>query len=218
MMTRILALAASAATLAAAVHAAPAAHPDISGVWLPRTINETKTLDGKDPPLKAGKRDTKADPVRSCLPAGPVRAMVIPYPVKILSRPDQVTFMFEFYHMTKLAKIGASHDPDAEHNYMGESVARWDGPVLTIDTTSLNGLTWLDHKGLPASDKTHVVEKIRLVDPDTLEDVITVTDPENYSAPWSFKVVYDKRNDLKLQQHICGEPDNRKLPIPPAPR
>jgi hypothetical protein len=223
MKKRILAsVAGLALAAAAAVHAAPA-RPDFSGMWLIRNSPDvTKTVDGKDPPLKPGKRATGEDPSKSCLPTGPVRAMVVPYPVKILSRPGQVTLMHEFYHLVRLIYIDGKHPPaeEWENNYMGHSIAKWSGDTLVVDTVGLNGITWLDHKGLPSSPKTHVTERMRLVEGGkALEDVITIDDPENYTAPWSERVVFDRRPDLQLQQHICGERvTNRQLPIPPAPK
>jgi len=36
---------------------------------------------------------------------------------------------------------------------MGYSKGRWDGDTLVVETRGLNGKQWLDHGGLPASDK-----------------------------------------------------------------
>ena len=130
--------------------------------------------------------------------------------------------MFEFYHMNRYVWIGAKHPPadELESNYFGHSVGRWAGDTLVVDTISLNGVTWLNDKGLPSSDKTHLTEKFRLIEGGkALEDVTTIDDPENYTRPWSTRVVLDRRPDLQLQQNICGErATNRQLPIPPAPK
>jgi hypothetical protein len=215
-------LAAAVLALATAGSASAAAnHNDaFSGMWLVRSPDVTKTVDGKDPPLKPGKRSTESDPARppSCLPAGPVRTWAVPYPVKLLMRDNQLTMMFEYNHLVRFGRIGAKHPPadEALENYYGDTVAHWEGDTFVMDTTGLNGITWLDHKGLPSSTKTHVVEKLRLTSPNTLEVVATITDPENYTAPWSTRFILDKRPDLRLQQNVCGDPDNRKLPIPPA--
>jgi hypothetical protein len=42
---------------------------------------------------------------------------------------------------------------------MGESIGRWEGDSLVIDTTGLNDRTWLDTAGHPHSDQLHVVER-----------------------------------------------------------
>ena len=225
MSKRILVSAAAAAfglALAASAHAAPA-HPNFSGVWLVRpTPDVTKTIEGKDPPLKPGHMAKGDDPSKSCLPTGPSRAFAVPYPVKLLQRTDQLAMMFEFFHMNRYVTIGGQHPPadELEHNYFGHSTGRWVGDVLVIDTVGLNGVTWLDHNGLPSSEKTHLTERFRLIEGGkALEDVTTIDDPENYTRPWSTRVVLDRRPDLKIEQNICGErATNRQLPIPPAPK
>lgn len=225
MSQRILASAAAALALGlggGAAHAAPV-HPDFSGVWLARPAPDvTKTVEGGAPPLKPGRMAKGADPSKSCLPTGPTRALAVPYPVKLLQRPDELAMMFEFFHMTRFVWIGGKHPPaeELDHNYMGHSIGRWVGDALVVDTVGLNGVTWLDHKGLPTSEKTHLTERFRLIEGGkALEDVVTVEDPENYTKPWSMRVVLDRRPDLKLEQNICGErATNRQLPIPPPPK
>jgi hypothetical protein len=49
--------------------------------------------------------------------------------------------------------------------------------------------SWLDKLGYPHSENMRVEERYRRVDAATLELVITVTDPEYYTAPW--------RSDIK---------------------
>ena len=44
---------------------------------------------------------------------------------------------------------------------MGYSKGRWEGDALVVETRGLNGKQWLDHGGLPASDKLTVIERFR---------------------------------------------------------
>jgi hypothetical protein len=39
-----------------------------------------------------------------------------------------------------------------------------------------------------------------------LEDVITIHDPDYYSRDWRARFVYTLRNDVRLEDYVCGEP------------
>ena len=43
--------------------------------------------------------------------------------------------------------------------WMGDSIAKWDGDTLVVDTVNFNGHTRLDTIGHPNSDQLHVIEK-----------------------------------------------------------
>ena len=55
---------------------------------------------------------------------------------------------------------------------------------------NFNDKTWLDRIGHPHSEQFHVVERIRRVDHDHLEDQITIDDPKAYSKPWGGTIVF----------------------------
>ena len=208
------------AVAAVAAMASAATPPDISGMWLVKTPSPAlKTLDGKDPPLKPGvKRATTPDPDNDCVPPGPLRSMYYPYPIKILSRPTQVTLMHEFNHLVRLIHLNKPQVEESPNNWMGSSVGKWEGDTLVVNTWGLNGETWLDKTGLPSSQDFRMVERIKLAPGGkTLEDTITVTDPKVYARPWTTKVTFERRSDLRLEESICKE-SVRPLPIPPAPK
>ena len=69
--------------------------------------------------------------------------------------------------------------------WMGDSIGHWEGDTLVADTVNFNDKTWLDRIGHPHSDALHVVERIRRVDHDHLEDDITIDDPKAYTKPWT---------------------------------
>ena len=51
-----------------------------------------------------------------------------------------------------------------------------------------------------------VIERIRKVGPTELEDVITIHDPMYYTRDWSARFVYKLRNDVRIEDYVCGEP------------
>ena len=75
--------------------------------------------------------------------------------------------------------------------FFGNSRGHWEGDTLVVEVTSLNGKTWFDSAGNFFSENTRFVERLRLVDANTIDYEITVEDPTIYTRPW--KMTYPKR-------------------------
>src|SRR4029077_5664992 len=97
------------------------------------------------------------------------------------------------------------HKADLDPTYNGDSVGKWDGDTLVVDTIGFNAVTWLDHVGLPHTESLHVVERIRRVDHDTLVDDITVEDPMAYTKPLTNRQVYKLKPGWEIQEYVCEE-------------
>jgi hypothetical protein len=128
------------------------------------------------------------DPVGTCMqPHGFPRQMGgIPVGPEIIVLPEMVLMSWApLGAQRRIYTDGRPHpDPDLfPANFMGHSIGHWDGDTLVVDTTHmLEGI--YDMSGAPHSDQIHVVERIRLIDNDTLENVITITDPVMLTEPW----------------------------------
>jgi len=95
---------------------------------------------------------------------------------------------------------------------MGESVGRYDGDTLVIDTRGFNGKTTLDVGAEhPTSAALHIVERIRHIDADhlaydiTIEDETILTKPVTNSRTW----VRMKPGE-ELMEYFCME-NNKDL-------
>ncbi|MEO6376535.1 MAG: hypothetical protein ABIO37_00815, partial [Caulobacteraceae bacterium] len=84
-----------------------------------------------------------------------------------------------------------------------------------VETAGFNDQIRVDEAGLPESADARVVERIRKVDANTLEDRVTITDPKNYTAPWVARVTFKRVPGGLLAQHICAE---KLFPEPPNAR
>ena len=56
---------------------------------------------------------------------------------------------------------GSTHLPDNIRLWQGDSIGHWEGDTLVVDTTNLNGKTWLNEVGEIVSYAEHVVERLR---------------------------------------------------------
>ena len=103
------------------------------------------------------------------------------------------------------------HLPDNMRLWQGDSVGHWEGDTLVVDTTNLNGKTWLNEVGDVVSHAEHVVERFIPVDADTIHYQATVTDPIVYTRPWTIEIPL-KRLKSDLIEVACHEEDH-DLPV-----
>ena len=98
-------------------------------------------------------------------------------------------------------KMPADFDP----SYNGYSTGRWEGDTLVVETVNLRGETELDRYGSPHSDQLRIVERIRLVEPNILEDVLTMTDTVAFTKPWTQTRRYRRTDEGKrraAREHV----------------
>jgi hypothetical protein len=217
----LAALLAATALSGAAFAADP---PDISGIWWGTEYHpKIEIVGGGDLPLTAkgkaayeknmaGLKDGSIpDNARKlCVPDGLPRVLANPYPFEIIQGPPgQTTIIYELSHQVRaiaMDKAIPEEELIAFPSYNGHSSGHFDGDTLVIETAGFNEKTFLDATGAPHTDELKVVERIRKVSPTQLEDVVTIHDPEYYTKDWQARFVYALRNDVRIEDYVCGEP------------
>ena len=153
------------------------------------------------------------DPRTACATGGVPRA-AIQAPSQLLQREDYVVWLFEDHHAHRIiAMDGRPPMGDDIKLYHGESRGHWDGNTLVIDVTNVNGYTWLDDAGNFHTDAVHMVERLTLIDPDTIHYQITLVDPTAYTRPWTmaWPMVRATEPGFQLLEEACWEGE-RDLP------
>jgi len=205
------------------IYTPPTPAMNISGVWWTQSYSpKIQLVGGGDLPFNdkgsaqyaknmAGLKDgtLKDEARRLCVPDGVPRMLGNPYPFQLIQTPGRVTFVYELNHVIRpipLDKPQLSADAlEVAPYYSGHSVAYWDGETLVIETAGFNEKTFLDATGTPHSDAMTTLERVKKVNDNTLEDVITITDPQMYAKPWSARFVYDLHPEVRLEDYVCGE-------------
>jgi hypothetical protein len=125
------------------------------------------------------------NPELRCVPDGPPKLLNLPNPFEIVQIPGRMLMFFELGHVWRTVWTDGRPLPkDPEPTYLGYSVGKWDGDTLVVETVGLNEKLWDDSYGSPRSDTTHLIERYRRVNHDTLELQITIDDPKAYTRPW----------------------------------
>ena len=142
----------------------------------------------------------------SCRPAGvPVFMLFGGQPIYFVQTPKKVWMIYEGDHQVRHIYMDAQHSANPKPSWYGESVGRYEGDTLVIDTIGMNTETVVDSYRTPHTEKLHVVERWRLIEGGkSLEVNITVDDPGTFNKPWSTVQRY-QRGEQTLQEEVCAE-------------
>ena len=185
--------------------------PDISGVWQVTKYQPKMFANGGVPLTPWGEAKFKTanpetnDPNLGCLPTGVPRLMFVPLPLEIVQTPTRVVIIHEGVQALREIYLNRQHPADLDPTFSGDSVGKWEGDTLVVDTIGFNDKTWLDAVGLPHSEKMHVSERIRRADHDTLTDDVTIDDPMAYTKPFTVQQVYKLKPGWEIQEYVCEE-------------
>lgn len=156
-----------------------------------------------------------------CWPIGLPIMMLRAWPVHMIQLPNSVYMVQELMNELRIIFMdGRAHtDPEiAIPSFAGESIGRWEGNTLVIDTTNfVNDRHWVSERwGLPGSDQLHIVERIKMVDENTLQDEFTFEDPKVYAGTWTVTKQMKRTNDRDLQEVRCLPDLNDHMPTTQA--
>jgi hypothetical protein len=201
--------------------------PDLSGIWLGKPIQSLSLSDplAKKPGaegdipytpwalarLKAERPATgpnatlenTTDPaLKYADPDGYPRASIHPMKFKIVQTRDSVYQLWEYNQSWREIALNRPHSQVPEISWFGESVGKWEGDTLVVDSIGFKDTTWLDPIGHPHTEDLHMIERIKRVDPETLVFDFTFDDPKAYTKPWNGKLTFKLKNDGIMTENI----------------
>jgi hypothetical protein len=119
----------------------------------------------------------------------------------ITQSPDTVILRTEMIHDARIIPLdGRPHVSKAITMYHGDSVGRWEGDTLVVDTRNFSPNT--SFRG--SSETLHLVEKFRRVADDTLEYYVTIDDATVWTKPWTLMIPL-KRTGEEMFEYACHE-------------
>jgi hypothetical protein len=145
-------------------------------------------------------------PFANCKPLGlPFVMNIGGMPMKFFQSPGMIALYIESSGMTRFIHTdGREHSERPNPTYLGESIAHWDGDTLVVDSTgfaqdTLFQMGKLDKATLAQGDPSplsgvifgqhgpnlRLVERMRLVDVNTLELQTTIYDDSVFKRPYS---------------------------------
>ena len=200
-------------------------HPDLSGFWVPtlavkHLLNLAADLKPGEVPLQPWaeavykeriETNGKDHPGVRCWPSGIPEKNNIPDGMKLVQTPDLTLFLHESRTIYRqIFTDGRPLPRDPQPTWMGYSIGKWEGDTFVVETIGQNGRTWLDMRGLPATEALRVIERFSRPTIGHIDIDVTIDDSKAYTKPWNVKLSWTLLPDTDLIEHLRGEqPDLR---------
>ncbi len=121
--------------------------------------------------------------------------------VQIVQTPDHVLILNEMIHSARVVDMKRrEHLPATLRFLTGDSIGRWEGQTLVVDTTNFQK----DGAFRGATANMHLVERFTRVDENTLRYDFTVNDPATWVRPWSASIPMTRTDELMFE-YACHE-------------
>ena len=176
-------------------------------------------------------------PFTNCKPLGmPFVQNIGGMPMKFFQSPGMIAIYIESSGMTRFIHTdGRKHTEQPNPAYLGESIGHWEGDTLVVDTTGLapdtvfqmgrdsRALLQGDHSPIagvifgPHGPNLRLVERMRLIDFNTLEIQTTLYDDTVFKQPYAlpprkFLRGIERRNEP--QEWACTDNRDYLAPVP----
>jgi hypothetical protein len=123
---------------------------------------------------------------------------------QIAQSPTHVLIHAEMMSNARIVTLDGKHQPGAIRPFFGDSIGKWDGDTLVVETTNFNDYhRWQDHPAY-LSANAKVTERFTRVAEDELLYEFTVEDPAYYSQPWKGEATW-RRNVEISYEYACHE-------------
>jgi hypothetical protein len=150
------------------------------------------------------------DPTAHCfVAAGVPRSFYVPSPFHVVQTPTHVLFLFERMSWRIVTLEARPFLPDTIRLWQGDSIGRWEGNTLVVDSRNFNGRTWLNEVGDVISHALTVTERFTPLNEKTVRYQATITDPLVYTRPFTIEIPFNRQPDQILEA-ACLE-DNQDL-------
>jgi hypothetical protein len=120
---------------------------------------------------------------------------------QIVQSPGYVVIVMEAIHDARIIPLDdRSHLPQGMRTWNGDSLGRWEGQTLVVDTTNFSP----KDNFLGSAENLHLVERFTRVAPDEIRYEMTVDDPDTWTKPWT-AVLRLKQTQEKIYEFACHE-------------
>jgi hypothetical protein len=127
----------------------------------------------------------------------------------IVQTKDHLMILTEMVNDARIIRLGVKeHLPRHVQPWFGDSIGRWEGDTLVVETTNINPLQLAQTSILwpyrGASENLKVTERFTRTGPDTILYRFTMEDPSTFTAPFTGELPFN-RIDEQLFEYACHE-------------
>jgi len=122
---------------------------------------------------------------------------------QIVQNEDYVMILVEMVHDARIIPLDKGHGPEEIPKWMGDSVGRWEGESLVVETTNMRS----EQVFRGATAGLTVTERFTRISDTKIAYSFTMDDPEGYSRPWTGEVAMNLRppESDRMYEYACHE-------------
>jgi hypothetical protein len=120
----------------------------------------------------------------------------------LVQSAHSLAILHEYPGTFRTIPIDGVHPQDPDPTWMGDSVARWEGDTLVVDTVGFNDKTEIN--GYKHTEALHIVERFSRPDFDNVQYQAVIEDPNVFAGPFAVNRTFALRPDLaKVDEFVC---------------
>jgi len=119
---------------------------------------------------------------------------------QIVQTSDHVMILTEMVHDARIIRLNAPHAPPNVRKWLGDSIGRWEGDTLVVETTNFTDKT----RFRGTTENLKVTERFTRVDANSLKYRFTIEDPKTWDKPWTGEYTWPITQD-HLYEYACHE-------------
>ena len=124
---------------------------------------------------------------------------------QIFQVPGYVVILIEMIHDARIIPLdGRPHVDPQIRQWLGDSRGRWEGDTLVVETTNFTPMNQRALSVFGGNETMQLVERFTRIDEDNIDYQYTVTDPMEYTRPWTASTPMTNL-DGGLYEYACHE-------------
>ena len=124
---------------------------------------------------------------------------------QIFQTPGYVVILVEMIHDARIIPLdGRPHADPRIRQWLGDSRGRWEGDTLVVETSNFIPVNGRALTVFGAGESTQLVERFTRVDDGSIDYRFTVSDPTEYTRPWTASIPMTNLEGL-LYEYACHE-------------
>ena len=131
---------------------------------------------------------------------------------QIIQTAGFVVIAYEMIHEAHIIPLTNQHLPPTARQLSGDSIGRWEGNTLVVDTSNYNGRGQIATsaatgriRGVKESSQLHVVERFTRTNADTIMYEARIEDPVMYTGPWKVSMPLTRDDNYTIYEYACHE-------------
>ena len=133
-------------------------------------------------------------------PAVPMTPALYNNNYQIVQSADTILLVLEMVHDGRVIHMNSKHEPPNVRLWFGDSIGRWEGDTLVVETTNFTEKT--RYRG--SSKDLKITERFTRVSDKAIEYRATMEDASTWAKPWSFELPFNAVPG-PLYEYACHE-------------